>query len=259
MTSFAALHVPGRPLLLPNVWEFGFAASLAAAGYPAVGTTSLGVSAAAGLADGAPASRAATVALARTLAPLDLLVSVDIADGFSTDPAAVADLVAELAEAGAVGVNLEDSRADGTLVPLDVQLTLLQTVRERVPGIFLNARTDTQWLGAGPVSETITRARMYADVGADGVFVPGLAEPADVTALVEAVEVPVNLLYLPGKVTLSGLASLGVARVSLGSTPYRVSLAAALATVDAVQNDAELPLAPPSYGNVVALLPEHSS
>lgn len=254
MTSFAALHVPGRPLLLPNVWEFGFAAALAAAGRPAVGTTSLGVSAAAGLADGAPESRAATVALAKSLAPLDILVSVDLADGFSADPGEVADLVAELADAGVAGINLEDGRADA-LAPIVVQAALLAKVRERVPGMFLNARTDTHWLGAGPVADAITRVRAYADAGADCVFVPGLHEPADVAELVEAVEVPVNLLHLPGKATFSELASLGVARVSLGSTPYRVALSAAMSTVDAVREGTELPMKPPSYGEITALLP----
>ncbi|MEV6899882.1 isocitrate lyase/phosphoenolpyruvate mutase family protein [Amycolatopsis sp. NPDC051372] len=254
MTSFAALHVPGKPLLLPNVWEFGFAAALAAAGHPAVGTTSLGVSAAAGLADGAPASRAATVALTRALAPLDVLVSVDVADGFSADPAEVADLVAELAEAGAVGVNLEDGRADGTLAPVEVQSALIAAVRSASP-VFLNARTDTHWLGSGPVSAAIARARAYRDAGADGVFVPGLADPGEVAEVVAAVDVPLNVLFLPGRVTLAGLAELGVARVSLGSTPYRVALAAALATVDAARDGTSLPLPPPSYAEVADLLP----
>ncbi|MEW2503291.1 isocitrate lyase/phosphoenolpyruvate mutase family protein [Amycolatopsis sp. NPDC047767] len=255
MTSFAALHVPGKPLLLPNVWEFGFAAALAAAGHPAVGTTSLGVSAAAGLADGAPASRAATVALARALAPLEVLVSVDIADGFSADPAEVADLVAELADAGAVGVNLEDGRADGTLAPVEVQSALIAAVRSAAPGVFLNARTDTHWLGAGPVSLAAERARAYRDAGADGVFVPGLADPGEVAEVVAAVDVPLNVLFFPGRVTLAGLAELGVARVSLGSTPYRVALAAALATVDAAREGTSLPLPPPSYAEVAGLLP----
>ncbi|WP_020660720.1 isocitrate lyase/PEP mutase family protein [Amycolatopsis benzoatilytica] len=254
MTSFAALHVPGRPLLLPNVWEFGFAAALAAAGCPAVGTTSLGVSAAAGLPDGAPSSRAATVALAKTLSSLDILVTVDIADGFSADPAAVADLVAELAEAGAVGVNLEDGRADA-LAPVEVQCGLLRAVKGRVPGVFLNARTDTHWLGAGGADEAVARARAYASAGADGVFVPGVHDPAEVSALVTAVEAPLNVLYLPGKVTVAGLAESGVARVSLGSGPYRAALGAALAAVDAAREGTES-LVAPSYDEVTALLPE---
>ncbi|MFI5612814.1 isocitrate lyase/phosphoenolpyruvate mutase family protein [Amycolatopsis sp. NPDC051903] len=255
MTSFAALHVPGKPLLLPNVWEFGLAAALAEAGCPAVGTTSLGVSAAHGFADGAPGSRAATVSLARALAPLDVLVSVDLADGFSADPAAVADLVVELAAAGVVGVNLEDGRADGTLAPVAVQCRLISAVRAAAPAVFLNARTDTHWLGTGPLAATLTRLRAYADAGADGVFVPGLADPSETAESVAAVDVPLNVLFLPGRTTLAGLASLGVARVSLGSTPYRVALAAALATVAAARDGEPLPLTPPSYADVAGLLP----
>ena len=147
MDSFRALHVPGSPLLLPNAWEFGVGAFLVAQGFRALGTTSLGVSAAAGEPDGAPSTRTATVTLAARLARLDALVSVDIADGFSADPAAVADLAEELHDAGAVGVNLEDGRADGSLAPADVQCALVEAVKERVPALFVNARTDTHWAG----------------------------------------------------------------------------------------------------------------
>jgi 2-methylisocitrate lyase-like PEP mutase family enzyme len=255
MDEFAALHVPGDPLLLPNAWEFGVGAFLAAQGFRALGTTSLGVSAAAGEPDGAPSSRAATVALATRLARLDALITVDIADGFSADPAAVAGLAAELAAAGAVGVNLEDGRADGSLAPADVQCALITAVKERVPGLFVNARTDTHWLGDRSIAEAERRARAYAAAGADGVFVPGLADPADVERIV-AVGVPVNLLFLPGKVTVAGLAALGIARVSLGSLPYRAALAAAVETALAVRDGRALPVSPPSYAEVTAVLPK---
>src|SRR5690349_13558137 len=147
MDEFRALHIPGSPLLLPNAWEFGVGAFLAAQGFRALGTTSLGVPAAAGEPDGAPSTRDATVALATCLARLDVLVSVDIADGFSADPAAVADLAAELAGAGVAGINLEDGRADGTLAPAGVHAALVKAVKDRVPELFVNARTDTHWAG----------------------------------------------------------------------------------------------------------------
>jgi 2-methylisocitrate lyase-like PEP mutase family enzyme len=255
MDEFRALHVPGTPLLLPNAWEFGVGAFLAAQGFRALGTTSLGVSAAAGEPDGAPSTREATVALAGRLARLDVLVSVDIADGFGADPAAVADLAAELADAGVVGVNLEDGRADGSLAAVDVQCALVTAVKERVPRLFVNARTDTHWAGDRSAAEAETRARAYAAAGADGVFVPGLAAPADVERIV-AVGLPLNLLFLPGKGTLAGLAELGVARVSLGSLPYRMALAAAAETALAVREGRDLPLSPPGYADVTALLPK---
>lgn len=256
MDEFRALHVPGSPLLLPNAWEFGVGAFLAAQGFRALGTTSLGVSAAAGEPDGAPSTRDATVALATRLARLDVLVSVDIADGFSADPATVAGLAAELAAAGAVGVNLEDGRADGSLVPVEVQCALVRAVKERVPGLFVNARTDTHWAGGRSIAEAETRVRAYAAAGADGVFVPGLAGPADVERIVAAAGVPLNLLFLPGRVTLAGLAELGVARVSLGSLPYRMALAAAAETALAVRDGRDLPLSAPGYAEVAELLPK---
>lgn len=255
MTSFRDLHVPGDPLLLPNAWEFGVGAHLVAQGFRALGTTSLGVSAALGEPDGAPSTRDATVALTARLARLDALISVDIADGFDADPAAVADLAGELAEAGAAGVNLEDGRADGSLAAVEAQCALLTAVKERVPDLFVNARTDTHWAGDRSIGTAVARVRAYAGAGADGVFVPGLAGRADVERVVEAAGVPLNLLFLPGRVTLAGLAELGVARVSLGSLPYRVALAAAAETALAVRDGREVPLTPPGYAEVVALLP----
>ncbi|WP_372666883.1 isocitrate lyase/PEP mutase family protein [Amycolatopsis kentuckyensis] len=249
MDEFRALHIPGSPLLLPNAWEFGVGAFLAAQGFRALGTTSLGVSAAAGEPDGAPSTRDATVALAKRLTRLDVLVSVDIADGFGADPAAVADLAAELAEAGAVGVNLEDG-----LGPADHHVALIKAVKDRVPALFLNARTDTHWAGDHSVEEAEQRAKAYADAGADGIFVPGLAAPADIEKIVD-LGLPVNLLFLPGKVTFAGLAELGVARVSLGSLPYRMALRAAAGTAVAIRDGRDLPPSPPTYADVVALLP----
>jgi 2-methylisocitrate lyase-like PEP mutase family enzyme len=254
MDDFRALHVPGAPLLLPNAWEFGVGAFLAAQGFRALGTTSLGLSAAVGEPDGAASTRDATVALAGRLARLDVLVSVDVADGFSADPAEVADLAGELAAAGAAGVNLEDGRAGGSLAPVGVQCALIEAVKARVPRLFVNARTDTHWTGGRSVAEAEARARAYVAAGADGVFVPGLAEPGDVERIV-AVGVPVNLLFLPGKLTVAGVAELGVARVSLGSLPYRAALAAAAETALAVRDGRALPLTPPSYTEVTALLP----
>ncbi len=251
MTAFAALHVPGSPLLLPNVWEFGAAAFLAAQGFPALGTTSLGVSAAEGEPDGAPSSKDATVRLARRLTALDTLISVDVAEGFSDDPAEVGAFAAELAEAGVAGINLEDALGDPVL-----HAAKITAAKDNAPGLFVNARTDTYWLGEPDIEATLARCESYVDAGADGVFVPGAAAPADVERLVKATGKPLNLLFLPGKVTVAGLAGLGVARISLGSLPYRMALAATLRTVEAVRDGGELPLTPPSYDEVVGLLPE---
>ncbi|RLL69377.1 isocitrate lyase/phosphoenolpyruvate mutase family protein [Streptomyces sp. Z26] len=231
--AFRALHHRDRPLLLPNAWDHASAAALHRAGFEAVGTTSLGVAAAAGLPDGAGAARAETLALGTRLARLPVPVSVDVEGGFSSDPAEVAYLAAELAEAGVAGINLEDGRPDGTLVPVARQCAVLRAVREAAPGLFLNARTDTHWSGAEPtVPAALARARAYVGAGADGVFVPALVADADVAALVDGLraagagvpDTPLNVLFAPARHTYERLAELGVRRVSCGSSLFRAAV-----------------------------------
>ncbi|MBY8877558.1 isocitrate lyase/PEP mutase family protein [Actinacidiphila acidipaludis] len=227
--EFAALHHrPGTPLLLPNAWDHASAAALAAAGFEAIGTTSLGVAAAAGLRDGEGAARAETLALARRLGAGVGLLSVDIEGGFSDDPEEVVALAGELVEAGAVGVNLEDGRPDGTLAPAALHAAKIAAVKAAVPGLFVNARTDTYWLGAAGPDETGARLAAYQQAGADGVFVPGLSDPERIAGLVDTVGLPLNILYAPAGPSVAELAALGVARVSLGSLLFRCALGAAV-------------------------------
>jgi 2-methylisocitrate lyase-like PEP mutase family enzyme len=220
---FHDLHRPGHPLILPNAWDYASGAALVAAGFRAIGTTSLGVAAAHGLPDAQGVARDQTVALARMLSRLDCMYTVDIEAGFSADPAEVAALVVELAGIGAVGVNLEDGRPTGTLAPVDVQCSLLAAVKAAAPQVFLNARTDTHWLGGYAVDEAIARCRSYVEAGADGVFIPGLTAAEDIREVVRAVGVPVNVL---GNRAVAGL---GVARISTGSLLFRAALGAAVA------------------------------
>jgi 2-methylisocitrate lyase-like PEP mutase family enzyme len=98
--AFRRLHQLDPPLLLPNAWDFASAAALAARGFPAIGTTSLGVAIAAGKRDAAGQTRRETLALARRISGL-CLVTVDLEAGFDERAGAVAELAAELAEAPA--------------------------------------------------------------------------------------------------------------------------------------------------------------
>ncbi|WAP59420.1 isocitrate lyase/PEP mutase family protein [Streptomyces sp. S465] len=232
-TAFHRLHHGERPLLLPNAWDHASAAALARRGFPAIGTTSLGVAAAAGLPDATGATRDRTLALARGIARLPALVSVDIEGGFSDRPEEVAALAAELDQAGVVGVNIEDGRPDGTLAPLARQCAVIAAVKERVPRLFVNARTDTHWLaaiggaGAVPPSRTAAfeRAEAYVRAGADGVFVPALTDERDIGALVRDLGgTPLNILFAPGRHTYERLAELGVRRISCGSLLFRAAL-----------------------------------
>lgn len=234
--SFRDLHHGARPLLLPNAWDYASAAALAARGFSAVGTTSLGVAAAVGKPDGTGATREETLDLARRLQRLPCLVSVDIEGGFSERPDEVADLVAALADLGVVGINVEDGRADGTLAPIDHQLSVIAGIKSRVPQMFVNARTDTHWqrrATPAALEEALRRVREFAEAGADGVFVPGVTGDAAIGALVEMAGVPLNVLYVPG-LSLDRLSALGVRRVSTGSLLFRAALTAAVEVAAAV-------------------------
>ncbi len=242
---FAALH---RPLLLPNAWDHASAAALVAAGFPAIGTTSLGVAASAGLPDGTGATRAETVALARRLAALPCLLTVDIEAGFSEDPAEVAVLCEELASLGVAGVNIEDGMGD-------VRHRREIIAAAAASGLFVNARTDTHWLrppGVDLDREALSRSESYVDAGADGVFVPGLTDEKVIADLVAAVEVPVNILYSPAGPDFPRLASLGVGRVSCGSLLFRAAVDAAVRTARAVATGAPVPADITGYAEVTS-------
>ncbi|MEW2619384.1 isocitrate lyase/phosphoenolpyruvate mutase family protein [Streptomyces sp. NPDC048106] len=248
-TSFAGLHHrPGEPLILPNAWDHASAATLAARGFPAIATSSLAVAAAAGLPDGESATREHTLRLALTLGSEPYHLSVDAEDGFSDDPAEVAVLARELWAVGAVGVNLEDG-----LGPSGRLAAKITAVKAAVPGMFVNARTDTYWSGDGDEKDTLRRLDTYQQAGADGVFVPGLTDPARIADLVRRLRVPLNILHSPAGPTVPRLAALGVARISLGSLLYRRALGAALD----VMTDLAAGRAPggttPSYDEVRAL------
>ncbi|MET8386626.1 isocitrate lyase/phosphoenolpyruvate mutase family protein [Streptosporangium canum] len=277
---FKALHHGTQPLLLPNAWDHASAAALAAAGFAAVGTTSLGVAAAAGLPDAEQATRAQTVSLARGIATLGVPVTVDIEGGFGGPPARVADLAAELADAGVAGVNIEDGRGQG-LAETAEQVALIGAIKQRAPRLFVNARTDPFWLGTPDALATaVHRVRAYADAGADGVFVPGATGQRQLQALVAAAPVPLNVLIqaeVPGatgqrqlqalvaaapvplnvliqaEVPVARLAALGVARVSYGSLLFRAALRAAVTTALQVAGGDPVPGDLPSYEQVQRL------
>ncbi|MFE0191407.1 isocitrate lyase/phosphoenolpyruvate mutase family protein [Streptomyces sp. NPDC058989] len=244
---FHALHHADQPLLLPNAWDVASAVALAGAGFAAIGTTSLGVAAAHGYPDGRALAevRDATLALALRLnGRLACPYTVDIEGGFGGDPAQVAELAGELAEAGAAGLNLEDGLPGGAGLQDPVrQAELISAAKERAPGLFLNARIDTHWLvdAPPPLSVTLARAESYLAAGADGIFVPGIVADDDVSALVSEVPAPLNILFAPGRHTVSRLAELGVRRISTGSLLFRTALSATLGAADAIRTGRELP------------------
>jgi 2-methylisocitrate lyase-like PEP mutase family enzyme len=229
--AFAALHVPGAPLVLYNVWDAGSAATVAEEGATAIATGSWSVAAAQGYADGEKLPLALAVAnLERIVTAVPLPVTIDLEGGYD-DPAASA---AQARRAGAVGCNLEDRVVGGDgLFPADRQAARLATVREAAgPSFFINARTDL-FLRAPPeahdetlLDEALERARLYAEAGADGLFLPGLVDERLIGLACQRSPLPVNIMVWKGTPPLRRLAELGAARVSHAGAPWRVAMKA---------------------------------
>lgn len=246
MATFRELHHTTAPLLLPNAWDVGSALAFATAGFPAVGTTSFGIAASAGLPDGGRSSKAVTTALVAQLCRLPVHVTADIEDGYSDDPAEVAELVAQLAALGVAGVNLEDSTA-GHLIDPAAFADKVAAVKRRSPAVFINARVDNIWFGEqATVDAVLLRAGLYADAGADGIFVPGLVAPEDIQIVTAGIGLPVNVLVHPS-LTVAELGDLGVRRVSSGSLPYRAAIDAAVNVVTALRDGKQAPAATPYW------------
>lgn len=233
--ALIALHSGGDPLLLPNVWDVASARVVEAAGFPAVATSSAGVAFSLGYPDGENIPREKMLAaVARIARAVKVPVTADVEAGYGPTPADAARTARSVIEAGAVGMNLEDSTGNSKqpLVELPLQLEKIRAVREtaessHVP-LMLNARTDVYLLQVGAPAtrydEAIRRLRAFRDAGADCVFVPGLADAPTIARIVSDLQHPVNILAGPGSLSVFELHKLGVARISLGSGPMRAAL-----------------------------------
>jgi 2-methylisocitrate lyase-like PEP mutase family enzyme len=229
--SFADLHHQTQPLLLPNAWDVASALAFIEAGYPAIGTTSFGVSASSGDPDGGRTSKAGTTALARVLSDLPVYVTTDIEDGYSDDPDEVADYVAAL---GVAGINIEDSTAE-TLIDPELHAAKIAAIKRVCPDVFVNARADNYWLKQDATApDVLSRAKIYTQAGADGIFVPGATDAKDLSRLAADITVPLNVLAHP-TLTIPQLGELGVRRVSTGSLPYRIAIDAGVNAANALR------------------------
>lgn len=232
--TFAALHVPGDPLVLYNAWDAGTAKAAERAGAKAVATGSWSVAAAAGHEDGEGLPIDEALANAeRMVAATTLPVTIDFEGGYAVEPEAVASNLARLHATGAVGCNFEDQIVGGDgLHPMSFQADRILTIRAAVgASFFVNARTDiflkaqAESHDKAMVDSAIDRAHAYADAGASGFFAPGLVDPFLIERLTKASPLPVNVMWWPGVPDRRTLAGAGVARISHGPGPYRAAIA----------------------------------
>jgi 2-methylisocitrate lyase-like PEP mutase family enzyme len=161
-------------------------------------------------------------------------VSIDLEAGYGDTPDAAANSAAMILKAGAIGINIEDGLSGGKrqLVSPDQHAAKIRAVRNTAQelgiDLFINARTDPFLLKFGSpdecLNEAARRAKMYADAGADGIFVPGLSDLALIERLVQLTPLPVNIMVTQGVPEIPDLARVGVRRVSLGPWPMMAAM-----------------------------------
>ena len=230
--TFAALHVPGDPVILYNIWDPGSAQAVVAAGAKALATGSHPVGDASGYGDAQQVPLDYVFDNARRIvAAVELPLTVDFEGAYSADPAEGGANVARLAETGAIGCNFEDQVVGGEgLHPLDLQVRRIAAIRNAVGDQFyINARTDlflkTQTYDDALIDQVVERGKAFADAGASGFFVPRLSDPKQIERVVREVPLPLNVIAFPGAPDKKLWADAGVARISHGPFPHRALMA----------------------------------
>lgn len=229
---FRALHVPGAPLVLFNVWDAASAMVVASQGARALATSSAAVGVAHGYGDGEglPLWLVAQN-VERISARHDLPLTVDIESGYGALPRNVTDSVMLILGAGACGFNIEDQViGKKRLFPVNEQAERIAAARDGAQAVgvdaFINARTDVFLQNPAAdhgklVDDAIARGRAYREAGADGLFVPGLTSSTLITLLCRELAIPINVMIVPNLPERAELARAGVARISYGFAPMQ--------------------------------------
>lgn len=232
-----ALHHADVPLVLVNAWDVASARIIESLGFPAIATTSAGIANAMGYPDGEAIPPALMLeSVARIARAVALPVTADLEAGYGSTIESAEETARQAIECGSVGLNLEDGTGNEAdpLIDAALQADRVRAVR-RIAGtlgvpLVINARTDA-FLYAGDIprnqrmAEALSRGRRYLEAGADCIFVPGGIDRAEISQLVRGLDAPLNVLANERTPPLAELKSLGVKRVSLGSSPMAYAMA----------------------------------
>lgn len=233
--KFLALHHDPKLLVLPNIWDPLGARLLTGLGFPAVATASSSVAYSLGYADGERITFDAMLEVVQRIAEsVDVPVTADVERGYGESPEEIAANMRWVLEAGAVGINIEDSVVEGgALVPIEVQSDRIRAVRsmaeaETVP-IVINARTDVfMSTNAGSneerLEEAITRAKAYLAAGADCIYPITVGDLETLRAIQTEIQAPINVMAASGTAPMRELEKAGISRLSLGPNFLKASL-----------------------------------
>ncbi|PRD57199.1 isocitrate lyase/PEP mutase family protein [Sphingobacterium gobiense] len=224
-TIFKQLHQEKSILILGNVWDAQSAKVAQDAGFTALGSSSHAIANLLGYEDGEQISIDEILFMVeRIVKAVDIPVSVDFEAGYADDPDTVAEHVQQLADIGVVGINLEDGKViSGKRKLLDAPLLAdkIRAIKAATPDIFINARADT-YTTEHPqaLEESIRRAALYQEAGADGLFIPLVETKEDIEKLVASTQLPLNVFLSDKLPDLETLHQWGVKRLSHGAKIY---------------------------------------
>ena len=233
-TAFRALHERPGTFIIPNPWDPGTARLLAALGFEALATTSLGLANMLGRAD-STVTRSEVIDNCHDIAAAtDLPVNADLENCFAHAPEAAAEAIRLAAEAGAVGGSIEDFTGDAAVPIYEFDLAVARVraaaeVAHALPvPLLLTARAENLLHGRNDMPDTIRRLLAYEAAGADVLYAPGLRNLAEVRKVVGAVNRPFNVVtrWLDPGITATQLAEAGAKRISVGAALSRLALAA---------------------------------
>ena len=223
--KFKGLHANAELLLLPNAWDARSAIAFQECGFPAVATSSAAVANSLGYDDGEKMSfQDYLFVIRRMLSSINIPLTVDIETGYGNNDDEIANNVLNLADLGVAGINIEDSKINGSERSLKDPIIFARTIdhirkRLRSKGLelFINIRCDSYLLNVdNKQQETIGRLRIYNQSGADGIFVPFLSNEQDIEEVVSTSNLPLNVMCVPGLPDFDSLNRLGVKRVTMG-------------------------------------------
>lgn len=234
--SFRALHARKAAFIIPNPWDVGTARILERLGFEALATTSAGFAFSTGVPDNRVGRDRMLVHVAQLAAATDLPISADLENGYGDDPSSVAETIRLAAAAGVAGCSIEDSvNRPGELV-YDIGLATdriraaVEVARSLPLPFTLTARAENFLVGRPDLKDTIRRLQAYQEAGADVLYAPCITTREEITAIVGAVDRPVNFLMgtQSARYSLAELSEMGVRRVSVGSALATAALGAFL-------------------------------
>ncbi len=225
---FLELHRKGAPLLLANAWDRGSAKLLASLGFEALATTSAGHAGTLGKRDGRVTRDEALAHSQELVAATPLPVNADLENCFADAPADVAETIRLAGETGLAGASIEDysRHPDDGIYPAALAAKRVEAAANaaRDADLLLTARCENHLRGVLDLKDTIARLQAYEAAGAQVLYAPGLTDLDQIREVVDSVEAPVNVLCMPGGPNVADLASAGVARISVGSAFYSVTM-----------------------------------